>query len=133
MRYFAVIEEGDKKHAYGVEVPDFPGCFSAGDTLEGALENTPDAILLHMEDLLEEGKEFPVPSSAEAISKKLKGRNRIIASVNVNPDILLTKAKRVNITIPEGVLKMIDEKARANSTNRSAFMTEAALRFINDT
>ena len=39
MRYPIAIEVGDKKHAYGVVVPDLPGCFSAGDTLEEALSN----------------------------------------------------------------------------------------------
>ena len=39
MRYPIAIETGDSKHAYGVVVPDLPGCFSAGDTLDEALTN----------------------------------------------------------------------------------------------
>ena len=39
MRYPIVIETGDAKHAFGVVVPDLPGCFSAGDTLDDALTN----------------------------------------------------------------------------------------------
>lgn len=34
MLYPIGIEMGDDKHAFGVIVPDVPGCFSAGDTLE---------------------------------------------------------------------------------------------------
>lgn len=34
MRYPAANEPGDEKHAFGVVVPDLPGCFSAGDTLD---------------------------------------------------------------------------------------------------
>jgi hypothetical protein len=40
MRYVVAIEKGDKRHAYGVVVPDLPGCFSAGDTLDEALSGT---------------------------------------------------------------------------------------------
>ena len=40
MRYPIAIETGDAKHAYGVVVPDLPGCFSAGDTLDEALANS---------------------------------------------------------------------------------------------
>ena len=34
MKYPIAIEPSDKSHAYGVVVPDLPGCFSAGDTIE---------------------------------------------------------------------------------------------------
>jgi predicted RNase H-like HicB family nuclease len=40
MRYPIAIETGDAEHAYGVVVPDLPGCFSAGDTLDEALANS---------------------------------------------------------------------------------------------
>lgn len=39
MRYPIAIEPGDDTHAYGVVVPDLPGYFSAGDTLEEAITN----------------------------------------------------------------------------------------------
>jgi predicted RNase H-like HicB family nuclease len=47
MRYPIAVETGDAKHAFGVVVPDLPGCFSAGDTLDEALTNSREAILLH--------------------------------------------------------------------------------------
>ncbi|HET7925874.1 MAG TPA: type II toxin-antitoxin system HicB family antitoxin, partial [Rhodanobacteraceae bacterium] len=50
MLFPIAIELGDAKHAYGVIVPDLPGCFSAGDTLEEAIANAEEAILLHLED-----------------------------------------------------------------------------------
>ena len=58
MRYPIAIESGDSKHAYGVVVPDLPGCFSAGDTLDEALTNAREAILLHLEGLLDDGQSF---------------------------------------------------------------------------
>ncbi len=39
MKYPIAIEPGDDKHAYGVVVPDLPGCFSGGDTLDEAMDN----------------------------------------------------------------------------------------------
>ena len=56
MRYPIAIETGDSKHACGVVVPDLPGCFSAGDTLDEALTNAREAILLHLEGLLDDGR-----------------------------------------------------------------------------
>lgn len=37
MRYPVVIELGTDTTAFGVIVPDLPGCFSAGDTLDEAM------------------------------------------------------------------------------------------------
>ena len=44
MKYPIAIEPGGKSHAYGVVVPDLPGCFSAGDTIELAYENAKEAV-----------------------------------------------------------------------------------------
>lgn len=49
--YPIAIEPGDEQHAFGVVVPDLPGCFSAGDTLEEAIENAREAIGLWMEGI----------------------------------------------------------------------------------
>lgn len=46
MRFSIVVEPGYEKHAFGVVVPDLPGCFSAGDTLDEAIDNTQKAIEL---------------------------------------------------------------------------------------
>ena len=49
MRYPIAIELGDETHAYGVVVPDLPGCFSAGDTLDEAISNAKEAMELWVE------------------------------------------------------------------------------------
>ena len=59
MRYPIAIEPGDNRHAFGVVVPDLPGCFSAGDSLDEAMAQAREAILLHFEGLLDEGKAPP--------------------------------------------------------------------------
>jgi|GEM_PF-187098 len=43
-RFLIALEPGTEQTAWGVAVPDLPGCFSAGDSLEEALANTPEAI-----------------------------------------------------------------------------------------
>jgi predicted RNase H-like HicB family nuclease len=63
MRYLIAIELGDETHAYGVVVPDLPGCFSAGDTLDEAISNSKEAMELWMESVIEDGESIPEPSS----------------------------------------------------------------------
>ena len=92
MRYPISIESGDSKHAYGVVVPDLPGCFSAGDTLNEALTNGREAILLHLEDLLDEGQSFPKPSAIEQLRSKRSYRGWTWAIVDVGSGFLARAA-----------------------------------------
>lgn len=63
MLYAIAIEQGNAEHAFGVVVPDVPGCFSAGDTLDEALTNAREAIEFHLEGLAEDNAEIPVARS----------------------------------------------------------------------
>ena len=69
---FPVVLHTDDGVRYGVIVPDLPGCFSAGDTFDEALDSVHEAIELHLEGLIEEGGDVPVP--------------RAIAAHRANPD-----------------------------------------------
>ena len=58
MRYPIVIHK-DPDSDYGVTVPDLPGCFSGGDTMEEAIEMAHEAITGHIETLLMDGQPIP--------------------------------------------------------------------------
>ncbi|MEO5934247.1 MAG: type II toxin-antitoxin system HicB family antitoxin [Duganella sp.] len=64
MKYLIAIEPGDASHAFGVVVPDLPGCFSAGDTFEEAVDNAREAIELWLEATIEDGGDIPPPQAA---------------------------------------------------------------------
>ncbi|MDQ6951413.1 MAG: type II toxin-antitoxin system HicB family antitoxin [Mariprofundales bacterium] len=46
MRYPIAIEPGDDGRAFGVVVPYFTGYFSAGDTMDEAIDHTREAVEL---------------------------------------------------------------------------------------
>ncbi|WP_414649587.1 type II toxin-antitoxin system HicB family antitoxin [Dyella sp.] len=48
MRFPVVLHTDDGQH-YGVTVPDLPGCYSAGDSIDDALIQVLEAIDLHLE------------------------------------------------------------------------------------
>ena len=68
MFYPIAIESGDDKHAYGVTVPDLPGCFSAGDTLDEAIASAKEAITGHIELLVELEQDIPPVSTVNELS-----------------------------------------------------------------
>ena len=61
MKYPVAIHK-DQDSCYGVTVPDIPGCFSAGETLDEAINNVQEAISSHLEILAEEGELAPKSS-----------------------------------------------------------------------
>lgn len=57
--YVAIIEDARPDNAVGVWFPDLSGCFSAGDTVDEALRNAPEAVLVYAEALGADGKRLP--------------------------------------------------------------------------
>jgi predicted RNase H-like HicB family nuclease len=63
---FPIVIHKDRGSDYGITVPDLPGCFSAGTTLDEALAMAREAIELHLEGLIDEGQPIPAPAKIEA-------------------------------------------------------------------
>lgn len=63
MIYYVAIVEDEPGKAVGVWFPDIPGCFSAGDTVEEAMENACDAVPVWAEAMSERGLPMPRPRS----------------------------------------------------------------------
>ncbi len=64
MNYPIAIHK-DADSDYGVTVPDLPGCFSAGSTLDEAISMAKEAITLHIEGMIEDGQTVPSPGAIE--------------------------------------------------------------------
>jgi predicted RNase H-like HicB family nuclease len=59
--YIAIIEDAGPDYAIGVWFPDLPGCTSAGDNIDEALRNAPEALDLYAESFEADGKPLPRP------------------------------------------------------------------------
>ena len=62
--YIAVVHK-EPASDYGVSFPDFPGCITAGTTIDEAKDMASEALLLHVEGLREDGEPRPAPSNFE--------------------------------------------------------------------
>jgi predicted RNase H-like HicB family nuclease len=129
MRYPVVIHK-DSNSDYGVTVPDVSGCFSAGETLDEALQEVTEAIECHLEGLLMDGESIPVPHSIEYYQNDSEYAGGIWAVVTVDLAKLSGKTTRVNITLPERVLNLMDKFAAENGETRSGLIAQAALEYI---
>ena len=79
-----------------------------------------EAIELHVSGMVEDGEELPSPSSLEVIMGNPENSDAVAFLVTL-PEAV-DRTVRVNITLPERLLRRIDERAK----NRSAFLARAA-------
>ena len=128
MKYPIAIEPGGDKLAWGVIVPDLPGCFSAADSgIDEAIENTKQAIELWIEAALDAGEDIPKPSPITNLQKKREFKGYIWAIAEIDPALLSDDIERVNISLPKRVLARLDAKAKSAGENRSAFIAHMAI------
>ncbi len=129
---FPIAIHKDKKSDFGVTVPDLPGCFSAGSTMEEAIENAKEAILCHVEGLLADQEPVPRPTSIENFRSKRDFKNAVWAIVSLDLSELTGRAVRVNVTIPERILNQIDGFAKKHGETRSGVLVTAAMEYISE-
>jgi predicted RNase H-like HicB family nuclease len=120
LQYPVLIEQGDENTAWGIIVPDLPGCFSAADNEADILDNAREAVLLHLSAL----DDIPTPSSLFEVKAE---EGMVVSLVDIDLAGLEGPAKRINITVPVALLSRIDAAAKARGVSRSSYMTESAL------
>ena len=128
MRYPIAIEPGTDATAWGVVVPDLPGCFSAGDTMEEAMIQAEEAVTAWIEAALDAEQDIPRPSSIEALrAANTDFAGWLWALVKIDPAMLDDTLERVNISLPRRVLHRLDSRARSAGETRSGFIARMAI------
>lgn len=132
MLYPIAILPGDAQHAWGVEVPDIPGCFSAGNDLDDAMAMAREAIEGHLEILAEDGAAIPAAQKVTVHQANPHFEGCIWALVDIDITKYLGKAEKLNITLPAHLLTRIDEhvKHHPEVKSRSGFLASAALKVL---
>ena len=132
MFYPIAIEAGDHEHAYGVTVPDLPGCFSAGNTLDEAIKNAKEAITGHIELAVELGHDIPAVSTIEALATNPDYAGYTWALVEIDVIRLLGGSEKINVTLPRSLIDRIDRCVASHPEykSRSGFLAQIALERI---
>ena len=132
--FIPVAIHKDEGSVFGVSVPDVPGCFSYGDTVEDALKNAQEAVIFHVEGLLEDGEfDSLTPSSIEDLQDSNEYPDALWALVDIDLSRLSSKQTRFNVSWPEYLLARVDEYAAAHHETRSGSLAKAAQQALNQT
>lgn len=125
--YIALLRK-DPDSDFGVDFPDFPGCITAGSTLEETRLMAQEALAAHVECMVELGQAIPEPSSLDDVMADPENAEAIPFPVALPS----RSGKRiaVDLTISEADLRKLDALAKQQGKSRSAVLTEAARRLI---
>ena len=129
MRYYIALIHKDPDSDFGVSFPDFPGCISAGATLDEAMRMGREALEGHTELMADEGVTIPEPTAMDVIMADPENRGGTPVLIPLTPAVS-QKTVRVNITLPEDTLRDVDRYAEAHGFTRSGFLVQAAKRVM---
>jgi len=116
MDYIAYLHK-DRKSDFGVSFPDFPGCITAGRTLEEARRRAAEALSFHIAGMVEDGEKIPSPSTVDDVVGDPAIKDAVAFLVPAHSE----RTIRVNITAPESQIEKIDRLARSAGLTRSLF------------
>ena len=132
--YIACVYK-DPNSSFGVAFPDLPGCYGAGDSYDAAIENAKISLREYARALTDDGQDMPKPrthsqltaDTAEAIEFK------DAAFIIEVPLFTVGSKRRVNLSLDDRVLAGIDRACELSGLNRSAFMANLAMNWMQET
>jgi predicted RNase H-like HicB family nuclease len=128
--YVALLRK-DPNSDFGVDFPDFPGCITAGSTLEEARHRAEEALAGHIGCMLDLGQSIPRPSSLEEIMADPDNADALPFAVTVSEPA--RRPIKVSFAMPEPELRAIDEWAKRHGLSRSKALAMAARRLLAET
>jgi len=135
MNYAIVFSNEQNSEVYQVSVPDLPGCNISVETIDKGLEKISQTIKSHLSILAEYGEKIPSASSMEKQRQDYASQNphsysrAFWAIVAIDITAYLGKSHKINVTLPELLIKQIDERVSKSSAykTRSGFIASACL------
>ncbi|MES9873466.1 MAG: type II toxin-antitoxin system HicB family antitoxin [Candidatus Sedimenticola sp. 6PFRAG7] len=126
---YPVYVHKDEDSAYGVTIPDFPGCFAAADSFQEVAANVQEAVELYAED---EGMVLPAPTDLDELQADKDYVDGTWIAVDIDTSKLSSKTKRINTTMPELLIMAVDRYAEDHKMSRSGFLTMVAGEYLRE-
>jgi len=124
MDYIAYLHK-DRNSDFGVSFPDFPGCITAGKTLDEAHRMAAEALGMHITGMVQDGGAIPKPSTLDDLAGDPARKGAVAFLVHVEAET--ERTVRINITARERQVEQIDKLANEAGLTRSAYMVQSAL------
>lgn len=89
-----------------------------------------EAAECHIEGMLIDSEPIPTPSDIEVHRGKPDFKDSIWALVDMDISKLLLKSKRINIAMPERLIRTVDQYAKKYGSTRSGLLSQAVTEYM---
>jgi predicted RNase H-like HicB family nuclease len=139
MKYAIVFTKDEKAQgndgAYQIFTPDLPGCSTHENSIDLGLDSIQQSIKSHLAILAEYGEKIPNARSIEVLRKEFELENPHTFSqafwtfIDIDITPYLGKSHKINVTLPELLIKQIDDKVSKSTDykTRSGFIANACM------
>ena len=112
---------------YQIQIPDLNGCDLMCDSIDEGYTLAKPFIADHLSILAEYGEQIPQAKSISFYQTKFQ--NVIWAVINIDITPYLGKSHKINVTLPELLIKQIDDRVNKSEDykTRSGFIATACL------
>ena len=122
---YPVYVHKDPESAWGLTFPDFPGCFSAADEMADLPRMAQEAVEVFCEG--EDGP-LPAPSAPDAWQDDERFQGGYWMLIDIDAKRIHSQPMRLNISLPDNLVREIDAYATLHHLTRSGFLAQAAER-----
>jgi len=131
MKYPIALKKIMGVENYKVSVPDLPGCECNGVNVDVSLSKIYETIATHLSILAEYGEAIPHATSIEHHLDNYPNVIWGVIDIDITP--YLGKSHKVNVTLPELLIKQIDDRVSKSSAykTRSGFIASACMSELN--
>lgn len=132
MNYPVQISFDNNKQSYLLKVADIAGCTISATTLDQAMEKLPDVIAEHLTILAEYGESIPHAKPLQQHVNTCQEDGVTWAIINFDITPYLGKSHKINVTLPELLIKQIDDRVNksAQHKTRSGFIASACVELL---
>ncbi|TYT73387.1 type II toxin-antitoxin system HicB family antitoxin [Desulfobotulus mexicanus] len=128
MEYYYGIFEVGEEGLTEVHFPDIPGCVTFGENWDEAFRMATDALAASLAGL----DKKPTASPREKILSQTNGGDVVPVILDIKTMRSYEKSVRVNVSIPESLLREIDSFRGKHGKTRSGLLAEAAATYLEE-
>ena len=123
--FIAIFDYADD--GISIEFPDLPGCYPCADTTEEAIQNSKEAMGLHLWSVEKDGDKIPTPSKLSDI--KLEN-NQVPYLVEVFMPSVRLKLDKSFVKKTLSVPAWLNAEAESRGVNFSGILQEALVQYL---
>jgi len=133
MKYPVLITSNKVDTGYTFSILDLPGCQVNSDSIDGGMLNIEEEIASHLNILAEYGESIPHAKSIDYHIKTSTELCPIWAVIDFDIVPYLGKSHKINVTLPELLIRQIDDRVSKSPTykTRSGFIASACVIELN--